>query len=161
MLYADPALADSALRFLENSFGDILLASPGLAWDHSRFYEDELGWPITRKFVLFDRLLDPSELPDIKRETNEMERAFAHEGRRKVNLDPGYLTLSKIVLASTKNYAHRIYLRDGIYAEVTLYFRGGTYVPHLFTYRDYREKNAIDFFLSARQLFRQRFAQRT
>ncbi len=88
--------------------------------------------------------------------TNEIEDAFSLNGKRRINLDPGYLTLAKIVLVSTKNYSHRIYLKKGIYGEVTLiyYKEYGTFKPNLYTYRDYQDKAHIDVFMQARELLK-------
>ncbi len=89
-------------------------------------------------------------LADIKQRTISIEKELSEHGNRTVNLDPGYLTQAKVVLASTKDYAHRIYLREGIFAETTLYFRKGTFRGHLFTYRDFLEDNIIELFSGAR-----------
>lgn len=153
MLCADPAVQDQVQQILERKFGDTLLVSPLSEWDHSLYYKDELGWPLFRQFIFFKNIIDPETLADIKVKTNEMEDAFSVHGKRRINLDPGYLTLAKIVLASTKNYAHRVYLRKGIYGEVTLFFQDGIYRPNIFTYRDYQEKSCVDMFMRARELF--------
>jgi hypothetical protein len=102
-------------------------------------------------------MLDPGTIADIKLKTNEIEDAFSLNGKRRINLDPGYLTLAKIVLVSTKNYSHRIYLKKGIYGEVTLiYYKDGTFKPHLFTYRDYQDKACTDIFLHVRELLKKK-----
>lgn len=130
--------------------------SPPLPWNFSAHYREELGPSIKRRFIFFKDLFDTGTLADIKIKTNEIEGAFSVDGRRLVNLDPGYITLAKIVLASTKNYSHRINLGKGIYGEVTLIYveKEGTFKPHLFTYRDYQEKSSIDMFLDARARLR-------
>ncbi len=153
-LYADSGIFNHSKRILEKNFGDILHASPSIPWDYSSYYKDELGWPLFRQFIFFKNLIDPGILADIKLKTNEIEDSMSSEGKRCINLDPGYLTLSKIVLASTKNYAHRIYLGKGIYGEVTLIYKDGTYNPHLYTYRDYQDKTCIEIFMNARALLK-------
>ncbi|MDH5202286.1 MAG: DUF4416 family protein, partial [Nitrospirota bacterium] len=125
-LYSDAGIFDQSQNTLIKNFGDILLISPALPWDYSSYYKDEIGWPLFRQIIFFKNLIDPELLSDIKLKTNEIESDLSSEGKRRINLDPGYLTLSKIVLASTKNYAHRIYLGKGIYGEVTLIFQNGT-----------------------------------
>jgi len=150
-LHADSKAFDAAKRLLTQNFGDILFSSSRVPWNHSSYYKDELGWPIYRQFIFFRTLIDPGALADIKIKTNEFEYSLAVNGKRSVNLDPGYLTLFNIVLASTKNYAHRIYLGKGIYGEATLVYINNSYTPHLFTYRDYQEKSSIDIFAKARQ----------
>ena len=154
-LHADSKAFDAAEKLLTQNFGDILFLSSRIVWNYSSYYKDELGWPIYRHFIFFRNLIDPGSLSDIKIKTNELEHMLAIDGKRSINLDPGYLTLSNIVLASTKNYAHRIYLGKGIYAEVTLIYQNNSYIPHLFTYRDYQEKTSIDIFTDAREKLRQ------
>lgn len=151
MLSADTAMLQHAQSLLMEIYGALFLETPVTLWDHSRYYEKELGWPLFRKFVFFKNTIDPQDLPDVKTKTNEMENSLSIAGNRKINIDPGYLSLSKVVLASTKNYAHRIYLRNGIYGEITLYYQGGSYKPHIFTYRDYQEKDSVDMFMRARE----------
>jgi len=154
MLYSDPAVLNHVQQTLEREFGGALLVSPSSQWDYSLHYKDELGWPLLRQFVFFKNVIDPETLADIKVKTNEIEDSFSDNGKRQINLDPGYLTLAKIVLASTKNYAHRVYLRKGIYGEITLFYQDGIFKPHIFTYRDYQEKSCIDMFMHARKLFK-------
>ena len=153
-LYSKADLFNRSKEILEINFGDILLTSPPLPWDYSEYYRDELGWPIFRQFIFFKTLIDPGALADIKLKTNEIEASLSTDGKRQINIDPGYLTLSKIVLASTKNYAHRIYLGKGIYAEVTLIYKGNTYTPNLYTYKDYQDKSYIEIFMNVREILR-------
>ncbi len=154
-LYSDHEIFVQSKEILTRNFGDSLSVSPPLPWDYSSYYKDELGWPIMRQFIFFRNPIDPGNLTGIKLLTNEIEDSFSVDDKRRINLDPGYLTLSRIVLASTKNRAHRIYLGKGIYGEVTLLYteKEGTFKPHLFTYMDYQEKSCIDVFMNARQMF--------
>jgi hypothetical protein len=149
-LYSDPDLFSRSKEILQKIFGEILFTSPPSPWDYSLYYKDELGWPILRQFIFFRDLIDAGSLPGIKLKTNEIEEELSCNDKRGVNLDPGYLTLAKVVLASTKNYSHRIYLGEGIYGEVTLVYQDNTFKPHLFTYRDYQDRGCIDLFVSAR-----------
>jgi hypothetical protein len=154
ILYVDHEILLHSKKSIESDFGPVLFESPSLPWDYSSYYKEELGSPIFRQFVFFNNLIDPGSLADIKLTTMERENELILEGKRRVNLDPGYLMLSRIVLASAKNYAHRIYLGKGIYGDVTLLYseKEGTFKPHLFTYRDYQEKSCIDMFLNARKM---------
>ena len=155
-LYSDAGIFNYSKEIIEKNFGDILLISPSIKWNHSSYYKDELGWPLFRQFIFLKNLIDPGMLAQIKLKTNEIEDALSSKGKRCINLDPGYLTLSKIVLASTKNYAHRIYLGKGVYGEVTLVYvyKDSTYTPHLFTYRDYQDKTCIEMFLNVRAMLK-------
>jgi hypothetical protein len=151
-LYSDPEIFGRTEPILGEHFGEILFISPAVPWDHSPHYRDELGTPIQRRFVFFRNLFDTGSLADIKIKTNGIEYAISLDGKRRINLDPGYITLAKVVLASTKNYSHRICLGKGIYAEITLIYRHTTktFTPHMFTYTDYQDKENIDLFLKIR-----------
>jgi len=153
-LYCDEGVFHYAQELLERHFGETLLVSHPIPWDYSTYYHHEIGSPLTRRFLFFKTFIDPSTLADIKIKTNEIEDKLSFEGKRRINLDPGYLTLSKIVLASTKDYAHRIYLGKGIYSEITLIYKGGTYEPHMFSYRDYKDESYTEIFLNVRSLYK-------
>ncbi|MGD1074660.1 MAG: DUF4416 family protein [Thermodesulfovibrionales bacterium] len=144
----------TAREALQKQFGDILMESPVLPWDYTDYYRDELGWPITRTFLFFRDAINTGDLADVKLTTREIEYQLSEQGKRNVNLDPGYLTLAKVVLASTKNYAHRICIGKGIYAEVTLIHRKGHYRPHLFTYTDYASDAVREIFEQARDFLK-------
>lgn len=154
MLYARREYFSAASVKLEGLFGTIAMQSPELEWDHSDYYRDELGWPVARTFVFYRDLIDPLRLADIKLITNNIEQELSEGGRRTINIDPGYMTLSKVVLASTKNYSHRIYIGKGIFAELTLINIKGRYQPHLFTYKEYAGRACTDIFAQARSLLK-------
>ena len=109
-------------------------------WNVSRFYEKEMGTGLLRRFVSFSQLVSPGNLALIKLQTQRVEEKYrtAEPNQRKVNVDPGYLEAGKVVLASTKNAGHRIYLQSGIYAETTLIYYGGAYHASPHTYPDYQ-----------------------
>jgi hypothetical protein len=132
--------------------GATLFESPPVPWDYSSYYEEEMGRPLKKVFIFFGERIDPMSLAGIKVATNGIEKELSREGKRNINLDPGYLTPAKIVLASTKNYSHRIYIGQGIFAEVTLVYRDGGYRPHLFTYRDYASGAYAEIFGRAREV---------
>jgi hypothetical protein len=152
-LYSDQEYYFRACEALRDIFGDIAMESPPSSWDFSDYYKDEMGTPIFRRFVFFREPFSPDELADAKLKTIKLETGFSVEGKRQINLDPGYLTPAKVVLASTKDYSHRIYLRDGIYAEATLIFKGNRFQPHLHTYTDYKDEKRQRLFLLAREMY--------
>jgi hypothetical protein len=154
LLARDLELLALAVDRLGEVFGPIDERSQPAPFTYTRYYESELGEHPWRQFVTFVRLVDPGQLASIKTETNRMEQEWAQEGRRPVNLDPGYISLSKLVLATTKDYWHRVYLGQGIYAEATLPFRGGAFHPQEWTYPDYRAPEHLAFFLAARERYR-------
>ncbi|MEW5947242.1 MAG: DUF4416 family protein [bacterium] len=161
-IYAPGAPLDAVRERLTGVFGAVDLESPPLPFTHTDYYAEEMGGNLTRVFFSFAELIPPERIADAKLITNGIELEFARERggapRRTVNLDPGCLDLSKVVLATTKNYAHRIYLRDGIYAEATLRFHKGTFRPWEWTYPDYRTEEYVSFFNEARKLFKRKLS---
>jgi hypothetical protein len=138
-------------------FGAVDMRSDNFPFDLTRYYDDEMGSPITRCFFAFRTLISPEEIAAIKVSTNNLEAAFAAEitrVRRPVNLDPGYLEESKIVLASTKNFYHRILLSGGIYGEVTLHYSSGSWQAFPWSFPDFRNRRYDQFFTRLRHLYR-------
>ena len=112
-----------------------------------------------RHILAFERLVNPGELAAIKGQTNILETGWLDNGHRRVNIDPGYVSLSELVLATTKNHAHRIYLADGIYAEVTLHYRDGVFRGYPWTYPDYSSPPYCALFGEIRDLYRRQLHQ--
>src|SRR5215813_10240793 len=146
---------------LAAAYGTIDHRSDVIPFDFTDYYEDEMGDLIDRVFFSFERLIEADQLPEIKRQTNQLEDELAAQLRtststvkRPVNLDPGYIEQAKVILASTKNFYHRIYLGRGIFGEVTMHFRNNTYQFFPWTYPDYQSKDYQEFFLRMRQIFR-------
>jgi hypothetical protein len=143
---------------LTEAFGVIDHRSDIIPFDFTDYYEAEMGDLIDRAFFSFERLIEADQLPEIKRQTNRLETDLAPllstAVKRPVNLDPGYIEQAKVILASTKNFYHRIYLGGGIFGEVTLHFKNNTYQFFPWTYPDYQSKDYLDFFLRTRQIFR-------
>lgn len=146
---------DWARGQIEAAFGPLALASDAFAFTETDYYAATMGTNLEKQFFACERLFDPGELASVKRRTNEWEAAYAALGRhaepRPLNLDPGYITPAKLVLASTKDHAHRLYLMDGVYAEVTLVFRGKQWRPMDWTYPDYRRGDYQAFFTRCRE----------
>ncbi|OGW23813.1 MAG: hypothetical protein A2X59_10055 [Nitrospirae bacterium GWC2_42_7] len=150
-LFSQTDIFIKAMPLLKKEFGDIFFESPVYKWAYTSFYEKELGTPIYRSFVFFSGLFDTSRLPEAKLLTNEIEDIFSDDNKRKINLDPGYITLAKVVLASTKNYSHRIYLGKGIYADLALIFKKNKgFEPQPYTYNDYKDQKTVEMFSEAR-----------
>ncbi|MBN2217859.1 MAG: DUF4416 family protein [Pirellulales bacterium] len=152
---------DWARRRAEACWGPVALESPRFAFNDTDYYEPTMGPGLQKVFWIFDSsseghaFFDPATLVDVKLATNAWEDEYAALGRhgetRPLNLDPGYLTLGKLVLASTKDFAHRIYLGRGIYAEITLYYRHRRWEHHQWTFADYRRADYQAFFTRCRQ----------
>lgn len=158
MLSKDPGLFDAAAEPLLAEYGPVDLRSEPVTWDHTDYYRAEMGSDLLRCFLFFERLADPAKLAGMKQCTNRIEERFSRVSgnlrNRRINLDPGYITEAKVVLASTKDFAHRVYLCDGIYAEVTLQFHGTSYHPVETTYPDFRTTRVRELFTKARVLLR-------
>jgi hypothetical protein len=148
------AAIDWARETSDSQFGPVVLASEAFDFTETDYYAATMGTNLKKQFFAFERLIDAAALADIKRQTNGWEAQYAASGQhsepRPINLDPGYITPAKLVLASTKDHAHRIYLRDGIFAEVTLSYRGRRWQPHEWTYPDYRRDDYQTFFARCR-----------
>jgi hypothetical protein len=153
-LFSSDDVFSAAEQDLTETFGTVLFKSPTIQWDYSEYYYTELRPPILRNFLFFEAVVDPPCLVEAKLAAMEMEKKFSVNGRRLINLDPGYLTLAKAVLASKKNYSHRINLGRGVFAELELFFRHGRFNPMPYTYADYRDKRLLGFFTTARELFK-------
>jgi len=165
LISGDPDLMARARALLARHFGQIDAVSEIWPFEHTDYYEPEMGPDLKRQFVSFADLIRPDRIAEIKRLTNELEQRLAEETLwptgRPVNLDPGYITLSKLVLATTKDYSHRIYLQAGIYAEVTLRYEHGRWVPWPWTYPDYAAETYHDFFIKVRDLLKRQLDEQS
>jgi hypothetical protein len=142
------------LDMLRAQIGAIEKQTPVTPFLHTKYYEKEMGKDLMRTFVLFGALVERESLPRIKLITNEIEGSFALDGKRIVNIDPGYVALEHVILATTKGYAHRVHLKNGIYADLTLMYRNGTYRPLEWTYPDYGEADIISLFIQWREHYK-------
>ncbi len=125
---------------LSSLFGDIDMISAWMPFDYTSYYESEMGTPLYRRVLAFDNLIQQNDLAAIKLATNHIERKFSNNGKRRVNIDPGYMLHERFVLASGKNFSHRIYLGDGIYADLTLLYAKGQFQKLPWTYPDYADR---------------------
>ena len=156
MISARTDLLDAAATELAGAFGPIDLVSETMDFDFTHYYDAEMGSPLVRRFVGFAASAPPDGLVEAKWRTNAIEANFARAGgrggvARPVNLDVGYIEPSKLVLASMKNFSHRIYLGRGVYAEVTLMARGGKWEPLPWTFPDYASGRYDAFLTAARE----------
>lgn len=154
LIAADPGPLDLGIVGLEAVFGSVDWRSPVLAFDRTRYYERELGGPLVRRFVTFERLVSPDALVQDKQETQRIEDRYRRGGRRTVNVDPGALSLERLVLATGKNYTHRIYLSRGVYADLTLVYHRRSFRALPWTYPDYADPEAIEMFNEVRRRYK-------
>jgi hypothetical protein len=153
LIFQDLALLEQAKTILARHFGRIDFQSCILPFTHTDYYEEEFGKDLKRAFVSFARLIPPEGLARIKVKTNQIERRFCRGQSRRINIDPGYLDLAKLVLASSKDYVHRIYLDRGIYAEVTLFFQDKAFQSWPWTYPDYKTADYLAIFNQVRACY--------
>ena len=154
VLTSNPESDDRVISRLRERFGSIDYTCSPFPFTYTGYYDDEMGTPITRFFLSFECLVDPTGLAAIKNFTNTIEEEFSEGGKRRVNLDPGLISLKRLILASTKDNGRRIPLSDGIYAEITLIFTDGTFHPVPWTYPDYRTERYLDVMKTIREIYK-------
>jgi hypothetical protein len=154
ILAADEEFLKTAIEAINANFGKTDFVSDIWPFMQTDYYKDQTGENILRQFVSIEKLVDPGKLARIKLKTNKLEQKLAEQSAsdllRPVNLDPGIIEPSKLILATTKNYSHRIYIGKKIFAEVTLVFDKGCWKPFDYTYPDYRQQCYFDFFEKVR-----------
>jgi hypothetical protein len=152
------AALDWARQWGRQQLGEVALESPRFRFVETDYYDEEMGRGLQKTFFAFRRLVPPDALVAAKLQSNAAEQQFAATSglaeARPLNLDPGYLSESKFLLASTKDHAHRVYLGQGIYAEITLRFRHHAWQPWDWTYPDYRRRDYRDFLAACRDEYR-------
>ena len=157
-IFNDGAILKKAESLICKEFGPMDLQSKIIDFSHTDYYNKEFGENLKRKFISLKQLITPEKSYLTKLVTNKIEDKLSKSGKRMINIDPGYITLSKLVLLTTKDHSHRIYLRRGIYAESTLKFHRGTYLPWETTYPDYRSDSYIKIFNEIRNLYKKQLA---
>ena len=135
-------------------FSRIDSESKQFKFDITSYYYKEMNHPLFRRFLSFNELIAPDRLPEIKLITNELEINNARAGKRTVNLDPGYLSSGSIIIATTKNYNHRVPLKDGIYAHMEYIIKKKEIIPLEWTYPDFRLVEYMNYFTSLRDLYK-------
>jgi hypothetical protein len=153
LLVHDKALLCAIADHLEQAFGKIDIISAWMPFNFTDYYTQEMGTPLHRRMLTFRNLIAQQELAAIKLVTNQVEKRFTVDGKRRVNIDPGYLLYEKFVLATGKNYSHRIYIGQRIYADLTLIFQKGDYRPLPWTYPDYADGKMISFLKQVRDQY--------
>jgi len=153
LLMKDKALLEPLAAELASLFGSADTVSSWMPFDYTAYYKSELGSPLFRRLLTFETLIDQQELAAIKLATNRLERAYSRNRRRRVNIDPGYLLYERFVLASGKNFAHRIYIGHCIYADLTLIYRKSAFETLPWTYPDYADQPIRSFLERVRKKY--------
>ena len=154
-----PQLLEQAKLRLEECFGPIALTGPTIEFRNTAYYEGTMGTGLLKSYWAFGVFQEPEQLAHIKRQTIELEQEIISSQQfpeaRPLNLDPGFLSLGKFILATTKDQSHRIYLHGGIFAEVTLRFHDGEFEPRPWTYSDWQLPQVLEFLKQARRFYNQ------
>ncbi|MFQ5561221.1 MAG: DUF4416 family protein [Nitrospinota bacterium] len=162
ILFKEESVRNDAFTLLEKKVGKIISSTVPEPFTWTSYYKKEMGAPLLRQFVLFSKIFLVSRLPSIKLSTNAVEALFFHPGsqNRQINIDPGYLTLDKAVLATTKNFSHRVHLESGIFSELTYRNIGNTFTCLDWTYPEYRESGTVKLFNGWRDILKKELAVR-
>ncbi|MBU0990471.1 MAG: DUF4416 family protein [Pseudomonadota bacterium] len=147
----DKGIIEKVISQLSEIYGPADWISPEIFFDRTRYYAKEMGWPLHRRFVSFENLISPETLVEVKLRTNEIENEYLSQGNRLINIDPGCISAERLILATGKNYIHRVYLNKGIYADLTFIFKRGSFRPLEWTYRDYSDPETIEYFNELRK----------
>lgn len=153
MFLKDTSLWPPVVRMLADRWGPVDVVSRWFPFDLTDYYEAEMGAPLSRRMVAFVSLIPREDLVRVKLETNRIEDAFAPAGKRRVNLDPGYVAKEQVVLATGKRFSHRIYIGQGIYADLTLLYRKGGFHKLAWTYPDYCRQDMLQFLKRVRDKY--------
>ncbi len=150
LLGANPQILKTARMLLMDKYGDEEEVMEAIPFTWTNYYAEELGTAPLRSFVSYASAISRERIVEIKRFTNELELSLSVEALRPVNIDPGYMTLGQFFLATTKDQRQRVYIREGIFVEPTLYFQAGKFLPFDWTYPDYRSQVYHEYMLAAR-----------
>ena len=153
LIYSEKTGAQSGWKTIEKTWGAIDFLSEERAFDYTGYYEAEMGRPLYRRWAFFRKLVPQDRLADIKWQALEIEKQWTFNEKRRLNLDPGLITAERLVLATGKNFSHRIYLGKGIFGDLTLIFVKGTYQSLAWTYPDYKDDWAIGMFNKIREKY--------
>lgn len=153
VLFSPSVNREKIIGELRSKIGDFLVCSREVDFVWSDYYEPEMGKDLKRLFIVYKDIVQRDKIVKIKRLTDEMEKEYSKDGKRTINIDPGLLCMENLILATNKPFFHRIYLSDGVYAEVTMFYKHDTYNPiEYWTYPEYRSTPVLDFFNNARSL---------
>ncbi len=146
-------IIENLVTELASQFGQIDLVSPWMHFNYTTYYEPEMGSPLLRRVFAFEPLFAQDDLSAFKLATNQIEHHYSQKGRRRVNIDPGYMLHERFVLASGKNFSHRISIGAGIYADLTLIYQKGSFQKLPWTYPDYSDDGMLKFLEQVRNKY--------
>ena len=153
-------LITAASEELSQAFGKIDFMSACIPFTMTDYYKAEMGEGLMRRLITFEELIDPERLPEVKRYTDKLEANYTNSsGNRRINLDPGYITLYQLILATNKRFSHRLYLRDSVYADLTLIYKKKSFQPLAWTFPDYGSAQIIEILNRLRERYRKQLKE--
>lgn len=145
MITSDNRYFKLVIKAAEGLWGRIDFLSEKLSFNHTAYYEEEMGGGLSRKICSFEKMISPERLPSIKLQCSSFETMFLDQhGKRRVNIDPGYMAREKVVLATFKNFSHRIYLEKGVYGDLVLIYRDKDFRALDWTFPDYSSQEMLN-----------------
>lgn len=159
LIYQPDLDLEKVILALKAGLGNIDYESPELEFEGTSYYEEEMGEMLKRKIIGFEKLIPRDKLRDIKLFTTALEKEFSHNGNRTVNIDPGYIAQEHVILATGKAFAHRPYIGKGVYADLTLLFRGEGFETLEWTYPDYGSPKMRELFKNIRDRYEKKLLQ--
>ncbi len=152
-IYKDEACLEQAEKSILKRFGEYEPLIESLPFDYTDYYNEEFGEPLKRKLVAFKKLVKIDKIYKVKQFSNKIENRLKEGGKRRVNIDPGYVTEAKLVLLTTKDYTHRLYVGGKIFAETTLYYQNDAFRAWPWTYPDYASDELRGYFEKIRDIY--------
>ena len=155
----DTALWPECRQKLESLYSAIDMAMDWYDFHHTDYYRAEMGSALHKRMISFQEVILAEQLPAIKLASNQLEAEFSMGDKRRINIDPGYICAPRLVLATTKDYSHRLYLGSGIFGDIHLQYQKGGFQPREWTYPDYREPAVLQFFNEVRETYLMQLAE--
>ena len=154
-IYTTEEIYQNAKKYLERKFGPIDFESERINFNFTDYYCPEMGKPLSRRFISFNKLRKSEQFVNTKLYCVKLEKKFAVNLHRRINIDPGYINEAKLILTTTKDFAHRIHLGKGIFAEATLSYLKDHFSEIPTTFPDYRTPQYKEIFFNIRKIYRQ------
>jgi len=153
-IYQIEKFYNKTVTIMKEKFGPIDYETDVFPFRLTRYYNEEMGTPLYRRFVSFKNLRNSESFVKIKLHCINIEKKMSVRGRRKINIDPGYINMARLILFTTKDFSHRIHMGKGIYAEVTLRYIKGEFEDFDWTYPDYKSDQCKQFFMDIRNIYK-------
>lgn len=155
IIYSSDKIYTNTKKSLLKKYGTIDFESQALDFSYTDYYREEMGSNLKRRFISLKKLIDPTDIVDVKHFVLKLEKKYSILKKRRINIDPGYLNDAKLILSTTKDFSHRIYLGGKIFAEVTLIYQRHKFNNLPWTFPDYRTRAYKDILLKIRNLYKE------